>query len=85
MPSKSLQSITEPLAVSPIVAASLISSTVSSLEKDRAVGHLGIPYVKAGKRIFYCVSDLKNWLQKNKVIEKNSLRTELPLSAKEVL
>ena len=85
MPSKSLQSITEPLAVSPIVAASLISSTVSSLEKDRAVGHLGIPYVKAGKRIFYCVSDLKNWLRKNKVIEKNSLSTESPLSVKEVL
>jgi len=84
MPFKSLQSNTEPLAVSPTVAASLISSTVSSLEKDRVIGHLGIPYVKAGKRIFYCLSDLKNWLLKNRVVVKNRLTVEVPLLNKEV-
>jgi hypothetical protein len=56
-----------PLAVGPHTAATLIGSTESSLEKDRAVGHLGIPYVKAGKRVIYCLSDLKDWLSTNKV------------------
>ena len=58
---------TLPLAVAPQTAASLLGSTESSLEKDRAVGHLGIPYVKAGKRVIYCLSDLKDWLTANKV------------------
>ena len=43
----------------------LIGSTQSSLEKDRAVGHLGIPYVKAGKRIIYRIADLDAWLTAN--------------------
>ncbi len=55
------------LAVTPQAAATLIGSTESSLEKDRAVGHLGIPYVKAGKRVIYCLSDLNDWLNANKV------------------
>lgn len=57
---------TLPLAVAPQTAAELLRSTESSLEKDRAVGHLGIPYVKAGKRVFYRLSDLDEWLSANR-------------------
>lgn len=67
MPLDNSSSNTLPLAVAPQTAASLLGSTESSLEKDRAVGHLGIPYVKAGKRVIYCLSDLKDWLNANKV------------------
>lgn len=67
MPSRPSRTITQPLAVAPHTAATLLGSTESSLEKDRAVGHLGIPYVKAGKRVIYCLSDLKDWLNANKV------------------
>ena len=54
------------LAVAPQTAATILGSTESSLEKDRAVGHLGIPYIKAGKRVFYCLSDLTEWLAANR-------------------
>lgn len=67
MPPRNPPSTTQPLAVAPHAAATLLGSTESSLEKDRAVGHLGIPYVKAGKRVIYCLSDLKDWLNANKV------------------
>ena len=56
---------TEPLAVATETAADLIDSTESTLEKDRATGHLGIPYVKAGRRVVYRVSDLRDWLKAN--------------------
>lgn len=67
MPSHTPPPTTQPLAVASQQAATLLGSTESSLEKDRAVGHLGIPYVKAGKRVIYCLSDLENWLNANKV------------------
>lgn len=67
MPPQTPPSNTLTLAVAPQTAATLIGSTESSLEKDRAVGHLGIPYVKAGKRVIYCLSDLKEWLNANRV------------------
>jgi hypothetical protein len=67
MPTYTPPSNTLPLAVGPYTAATLLGSTESSLEKDRAVGHLGIPYVKAGNRVIYCLSDLKDWLSANKV------------------
>ena len=57
---------TLPLAVAPQRAANLLGSTESSLEKDRAIGHLGIPYVKAGKRVIYRLSDLDAWLAANR-------------------
>lgn len=60
-----------PLAVNPDTAAALIDSTPASLNKDRSVGHLGIPYVKAGKRVMYCVSDLQAWLESRKVFPSN--------------
>jgi len=66
MPSRNLPSITQPLAVAPQVAASLVGSSESSLEKDRSIGHLGIPYVKAGKRVIYRLSDLHEWLELNR-------------------
>lgn len=66
MPSPTPPSITPPLAVAPQQAANLLGSTESSLEKDRAIGHLGIPYVKAGKRVIYRLSDLHEWLELNR-------------------
>lgn len=67
--------ITEPLAVAPEGAANLLGSTESTLEKDRAVGHLGVPYIKAGARVLYQISDLKEWLDKNRVVPKQKLQT----------
>jgi len=66
MPSHTPPSIPPPLAVAPLQAANLLGSTESSLEKDRAIGHLGIPYVKAGKRVIYRLSDLHEWLELNR-------------------
>ena len=65
MPYQPLIKSTEPLAVAPETAAELIDSTESTLEKDRATGHLGIPYVKAGRRVVYRLSDLHDWLKAN--------------------
>ena len=56
-----------PYAVNDKTAAELICSSTSSLEKDRATGHLGVPYVKAGRRVMYRLSDLEAWLDANKV------------------
>ncbi len=56
-----------PYAVTDKTAAELICSSTSSLEKDRATGHLGVPYVKAGRRVMYRLSDLEAWLDANKV------------------
>lgn len=66
MPCHTPPPTTPPLAVAPQQAAVLLGSKESSLEKDRANGHLGIPYVKAGKRIFYRLSDLEAWLTANR-------------------
>lgn len=66
MPSRTLPPNMQPLAVGPQTAASILGSTESSLEKDRAVGHLGIPFVKGGKRVFYRLSDLDEWLATNR-------------------
>jgi hypothetical protein len=56
------------LAVHDKIAAKLIGSSTSSLEKDRATGHLGVPYVKAGRRVLYRLSDLQSWLEENRVV-----------------
>ena len=68
MPDLVTQSTTEPLAVDTKTAATLLNSTDASLEKDRATGHLGVPYVKAGRRVIYRLSDLKSWLESHRVI-----------------
>jgi hypothetical protein len=62
----------KPLAVDPSKAATLLSSTYSSLEKDRATGHMGVPYVKAGRRVIYRLADLDEWLKANQITPKKS-------------
>ena len=59
---------TEPLAVDSKTAANLINFTDSSLEKDRATGHLGVPYIRAGRRVVYRLSDLDAWLAANRIV-----------------
>lgn len=56
------------LAVDTKAAASLLSSTVASLEKDRATGHMGVPYIKAGRRVVYRLADLALWLEANRIV-----------------
>lgn len=68
MPNHSIPTVTDPLAVSSKTAAVLLNSTNSSLEKDRATGHMGIPYVKAGRKVIYRLSDLDAWLKANRVV-----------------
>ena len=68
MPVQSITTATEPLAVDTQTAASLLDSSGASLEKDRAIGHMGVPYVKAGRRVIYRLSDLDAWLKANRVV-----------------
>jgi hypothetical protein len=56
----------ETLAVSPSQAAKRIGLQSATLEKDRRLGHLGIPFVKAGRRILYRFSDLQEWRERHK-------------------
>ena len=56
----------ETLAVSPSQAAEVIGLQSPTLEKDRRVGHLGIPFVRAGRRVIYRFADLKDWLEEHK-------------------
>lgn len=67
MPVQTITTATEPLAVDSKTAANLLNSTDASLEKDRATGHMGVPYVKAGRRVLYRLSDLDAWLNANRV------------------
>jgi hypothetical protein len=66
----SYQNTPEPLAANPETAASVIDSTTASLNKDRSVGHLGIPYVKAGRKVIYRLADLEAWLKFNRITPK---------------
>ena len=68
MPHSTKPIATEPLAVDSITAANLLNSTNSSLEKDRATGHLGVPYVRAGRRVVYRLEDLDAWLTANRIM-----------------
>jgi hypothetical protein len=65
MPNRPTARPTEPLAVNEQTAAELLSLSPSSLEKDRALGHLGVQFVKAGRRILYRLCDLDLWLQQH--------------------
>lgn len=71
MPHINSQCQTAPLAVDSETAANLLNSTNSSLEKDRATGHMGVPYVKAGRRVIYRLADLDAWLRANRVVPNN--------------
>jgi len=55
-----------PLAVGTLEAAESLGIQPSTLEKDRANGHLGVPYARAGRRVIYQLSDLKAWLEEQK-------------------
>ena len=68
MPHSAQTTATEPLAVDSKTAANLLNSTDSSLEKDRANGHMGVPYVKAGRRVIYRLADLDKWLTANRIV-----------------
>ena len=63
---QTVKNLIAPLAVDIPTAAEMLGSTPSSLDKDRAVGHLGVPYVKAGRRVMYRLSDLEAWLEENR-------------------
>jgi hypothetical protein len=67
MPERTTPIATEPLAVNSKTAAILLNSTDASLEKDRATGHMGIPYVKAGRRVVYRLAELDAWLKANQI------------------
>lgn len=61
------------LAVDQTEAADLLGLQAPTLEKDRRNGHLGIPYVRAGRRVIYPIRELSLWLHKNQVTpEKQS-------------
>jgi hypothetical protein len=62
--------MTELLAVSEDVAAEMIGIEPPSLAKDRMQGHLGIPYIKIGRRVVYSVEDLKAWVGNNRQTPK---------------
>lgn len=68
MPVHTNQTATEPLAVDSKTAANLLNSTDASLEKDRATGHMGVPYVKAGRRVVYRLADLAGWLESKRIV-----------------
>ena len=68
MPHSPTSTATEPLAVDSNTAANLLNSTNSSLEKDRATGHMGVPYVRAGRRVVYRLADLDSWLMANRIV-----------------
>lgn len=57
--------VTNPYAVEDEIAAGVLGISPASLQKDRAVGHLGIPFVRAGRRILYRLCDLESWLEQN--------------------
>jgi hypothetical protein len=65
------------LAVDTNEAADLLGLQTPTLEKDRRFGHLGIPYVRAGRRVIYPVRDLGLWLDKNRVTPKKSETGEI--------
>lgn len=68
MPIVTIPTATEPLAVDSKTAANLLNSTNASLEKDRATGHMGVPYVKAGRRVVYRLADLAGWLESKRIV-----------------
>jgi hypothetical protein len=55
------------LALSPERAAETIGLKPPTLDKDRREGHLGIPFVKAGRRVLYRLADLQDWLKEHRI------------------
>lgn len=63
MPHRLFPQFTEPYAVDSSTAAEFVGLKPPTLDKDRRTGHLGIPYVKAGRRVLYSLEDLDAWLE----------------------
>ena len=78
---RSTSDVSEPFAVNSKTAATLLASTSASLEKDRATGHMGVPFIKAGRRVIYLISDLDAWLKANRIVPKT--KTAQTLESKE--
>jgi hypothetical protein len=70
MPDHTIPSPPELMTVDTKTAATLLNSTDVSLEKDRSVGHMGVPYVRAGRRVVYRLADLRDWLSANRVVPR---------------
>ena len=51
------------LVVDSSTAAEFVGLKPPTLDKDRRTGHLGIPYIKAGRRVLYRLEDLHAWLE----------------------
>lgn len=64
------------LAVDTNTAAALINSTEAALEKDRATGHMGIPFVRAGRHVIYSIADLRLWLNANRVVPRQRVDSQ---------
>ena len=60
-----------PLPADPLIdtaqAARIIGGHPNTLERDRATGRLGIPFVRIGRNIRYLLSDLTAWVRQNRV------------------
>jgi len=66
MSDKPSPTTTEVFSVSTSTAAKLLGVAPPTLDKDRRIGHLGIPHIKAGRRVLYVLSDLQEWLNAHK-------------------
>jgi hypothetical protein len=49
-------------------AAEFLGLSASSLEMDRCRHHLGVPYIKAGRRVLYRECDLVTFLESCRVV-----------------
>lgn len=47
-------------------AADFLGLSKATLEKDRVVGRLEIPFLKLGRRVLYDVSDLEAWMARHR-------------------
>lgn len=81
----STPTVTKPLAVDTKTAADLLNSTNSSLEKDRATGHMGVPYIKAGRRVIYRLAELDEWLKANQITPIKNLVCDVSETTREGL
>jgi len=81
MPIHDVPTATEEWTVNSPTAAKLLNSTNASLEKDRAKGHLGIPYAKVGRRVVYRLSDLEAWLSGKRIVPPSGDQSSPPVKS----
>jgi len=64
-------------------AAKIVDIAASTLERDRAEGNLGIPYIRVGRNVRYLLSDLQQWLEDHRTSpEKSVIQTNPSVSKK---